>query len=327
MLTSINTSKEEAVLATNPTQLEATNAEAVIGLAADPVTVYLNGLAPSGRRSMRSLLQQMAGLIGFDGPLEQMPWGLLRYSHVVAIRAELLDQGKTLNTINTALAALRGVLKAAFLLGQFPGDEWERIRQVKRVTGKRAAAGRSLSKREINKLFRVCRKGTATMAARDAALLAVMIYGGLRRAEVVALKLADYQSKTGALRIRHGKGRRDRELVLPKTARDRLKAWQSARGRDEGALFCAIGKGGKIRHRALSAQAVYDIVRRLAEIAGMEHCSPHDLRRTFVTRLLEVGVDLNTARQLAGHEQIQTTTRYDRRGKRKQRKAAAMLDK
>ncbi len=72
---------------------------------------------------------------------------------------------------------------------------------------------------------------------------------------------------------------------------------------------------------------MYDIVRRLADIAGIDHCTPHDLRRTFVTRLLEVGVDLNTTRQLAGHEQIQTTTRYDRRGKGKQRKAAAMLDK
>lgn len=73
----------------------------------------------------------------------------------------------------------------------------------------------------------------------------------------------------------------------------------------------------------LSALRVYGIVKGRAREAGIEPCSPHDLRRTFVTRLLEQGVDFNTARQLAGHEHIQTTALYDRRHIKTQRQAMA----
>jgi len=71
----------------------------------------------------------------------------------------------------------------------------------------------------------------------------------------------------------------------------------------------------------MTTQSLYDLLKKRSIEANVEHCSPHDCRRTFVTRLLEYGIDINTVRQLAGHSDIQTTARYDLRDEKEQRKA------
>ena len=74
-----------------------------------------------------------------------------------------------------------------------------------------------------------------------------------------------------------------------------------------------INKAGVIQCNPLSTQAIYNLVKQRCALAGLADVSPHDLRRTFVTQLLEAGVDLNTTRQLVGHADLQTTARYDLR--------------
>ncbi len=287
------------------------------------LTLYLGNLAPSGRRSMRSLLQQVALLKHWTGALEQMPWLTLRYKHVAKIRAALRQANKSPNTINTTLAAIRGVLKAGFLSGQFPALEWQRIQSIDRVPGKRSSAGRSLRGTEVNRLIKACQRDPI-LGSRDAAMVAILAYAGLRRSELVSLNLTDYGRRNGQLMVREGKGLRQRELVLPTVAREFLKRWLQDRGLAPGPLFCQLAKDGECQSRQrLSALRVYGIVKRRALEAGIAPCSPHDLRRTFVTRLLEQGVDFNTARQLAGHEHLQTTALYDRRQIKTQRQAMA----
>ena len=77
--------------------------------------------------------------------------------------------------------------------------------------------------------------------------------------------------------------------------------------------------------KRMAPQAVLDTVRPLAEDAGVKQFSPHDPRRTFISELLDAGADLSTTRALAGHANVQTTARYDRRDERSKRKAAEML--
>jgi integrase/recombinase XerD len=287
------------------------------------LTLYLGNLAPSGRRSMCSLLQQVAMLNKWSGPLEQMPWLTLRYEDVSTIRAELRQGNKSPNTINTTLAAIRGVLKAGFLSGQFSVLEWQRIQSIDRIPGKSLPAGRQLRSAEITRLFKAC-QCDPELGIRDAAILAVLAYAGLRRSEVASLDMADYIRRNGQLIVREGKGQRQRELALPMVARSYLRQWLQCRGNEPGPMFCQLAKDGKCKliHR-LSSLRVYGIVKRRASEAGVEPCSPHDLRRTFVTRLLEQGVDFNTTRHLAGHEHIQTTALYDRRHIKTQRQAMA----
>ncbi len=256
-----------------------------------------------------------------------MPWLTLRYEQIANLRAALRHANKSPNTINTTLAAIRGVLKVGFLSGQFPALEWERIQAIDRVAGKplSAGAGRQLRSAEINRLFKACqREANPIQGIRDAAILALLAYAGLRRSEVTTLQVGDYSSRSGQLFVREGKGQRQRELRLPLAARAYLRQWLNYRGNKPGVLFGQLNKqGGYDVSQPISAHHIYGILQRRAKEAGIAHCSPHDLRRTFVTRLLEQGVDFNTASQLAGHEHIQTTALYDRREVKAQRQAMA----
>ena len=94
----------------------------------------------------------------------------------------------------------------------------------------------------------------------DAALLAVLYAGGLRRSEAVWLDLADYQPETGSLTIRGAKGRKDRIVYAANGASDALADWISIRGQEPGALFYPINKGDRVIPRRMTDQAVLGIV-------------------------------------------------------------------
>lgn len=288
---------------------------------ATALTLYLDNLAPSGRRSARSRLRVAADILGHAGALEVVPWTRFGYAELCVVRGRLLSRKPAPSAVNSTLAALRGVLRTAFGLGLIPVDSVLRPDQIKRVTGRRLAAGRSLTPPELGKLPRVCRQDATAAGVRDAAIIMMMAMIGLRRSEVVGLRLEDLDRRRGRLVVREGKGRRQRELVLPPMVRRGLAAWLKVRGRDDGAVFRPVESDGAIKQRALSAQRLYAIVVERALEAGLDHCTPHDLRRTFVTQLLENKIDLNTVRQLAGHSDIGTTARYDRRDQQIQRRA------
>jgi integrase len=75
----------------------------------------------------------------------------------------------------------------------------------------------------------------------------------------------------------------------------------------------------------MTPEAIYQMLRKRGAAAGVEVFSPHDLRRTFVSDLLDAGEDIVTVQKMAGHANVSTTARYDRRGNAAKRRAAARL--
>lgn len=308
--------------------------------ALDPAHVYLSGLQPTGRRAMAARLRLVARLLGLPS-IELVPWEHLRYAHIAALKAHMAAPkeppdgnvpglGLAAASVNATLAALRGVAAAAWNLGLLSVEELERIRGVKPVRAQTLPAGRAVAPGELRALLDACATDPSPAGVRDAALIATLYACGLRRAELASLGLRDYRAETedapAELVIHAGKGHKGRILPVEEGTAAALADWVALRGEQPGALFLRINKRGRLWGPGLSAQAIYTILARRTAKAGLrEAASPHDLRRTFISDLLDAGADISVVQQLAGHASVATTVRYDRRGEKAKRKAVRLL--
>ncbi|MHB1132671.1 MAG: tyrosine-type recombinase/integrase [Chloroflexota bacterium] len=291
-----------------------------------PAAVYLARLAPGSRRTVGQVLEAVARTLsaGQVGAAE-LDWAQLRHQHTAAIRAALAEKYAPA-TVNKALAALRGTLREAWRLGQMSAEDYRRAADLPGVKGSTLPAGRALDSGELRALFAVCGDDPTPAGARDAALLAVLYGGGLRRAEAIALDLGDYVPATAELHVRAGKSHKERLAYVPDGTARALAAWVARRGPWEGPLFWPIDKAGNMTARRMTAQAIFYTLRKRAAQAGVGAFSPHDLRRSFISDLLDAGADIATVQHLAGHANVTTTARYDRRGKLAKQQAAGLLD-
>lgn len=291
-----------------------------------PAAVYLAHLAPGSRRTMTGALNTMAGLLSGDRcDMRTLDWSALRYQHTTALRTILADLYSPA-TANKMLAALRGVLQEAWRLGKMTAEEYRRAADVSAVRGSTLPRGRAISKSELSRLFVVCAKDRTIAGRRDAAILAVLYNCGLRRSELVDLDVSDYDADEAALVVRSGKGQKARMSYTTGISQKALEEWLAGRGLSAGPLFTPVNKSGKVTLRRLSDQAVRKLLLKRGTEAGVSHFSPHDLRRTMIGDLLDAGADISTVQKLAGHSNVTTTTRYDRRGEAAKRRAANLLD-
>lgn len=293
----------------------------------NPGAVYLSRLtAPLSRSTMSQALDVVAGIVS-NGTMgaREFPWGSLRREHVQAVRAELL-QARRPATVNKILSALRGVLEEAEGLGLIPLDDYRRaIGAIKNVKGETLPAGRSLSTMEISSLATVCHEDVSLAGARDGALLALLFVVGLRRAEAVSLDFEDVNLDEGTVRVVHGKGRKERLLPIDNGGLHALQGWARARGSAPGPFLLPVQKNGVAILRRMTAQSVYMALRKRASQARVSSFSPHDLRRSFASELLDRGADIVTVQKLMGHSSPTTTARYDRRGEATKRAAVKLL--
>jgi site-specific recombinase XerD len=291
-----------------------------------PAAVYLASLAPGSRRTMRQALDTVAAMLtGGRNDAETLDWPALRYQHTAAARSALAERYAPA-TANKILASLRGVLRQAWRLGYMNAEDYRRAADLEPIQGKTLPRGRALTPGELRTLFAAAAEEPhPTTRARDVALLAVLYGAGLRRAEVVALNVADYDAEAGVLSVRRAKGRRQRAVFVPSGTREALNAWLVVRGTEPGPLLCPADKVGRVTLRALTPQSVFDRLRHLGARAGLPPFSPHDLRRSFISDLLDNGADLAVVQAIAGHANPATTARYDRRGDQAKRRAADLL--
>jgi integrase len=272
---------------------------------------------------MRAALAALARLLR-SPDIHACPWHLLTYAHTAALRAQLAASLAPA-TANKILAALRGVLTECRRLGLMGADACAAARDIAPVKGRRLPAGRALEAAEISALLRACNADASPRGRRDAAIIAVGYAAGLRRAEIVGLSLADYEPATRALTVRRGKGNAARVAYFGADWAGLIDAWVAARGRRGAALFVGVSRTGRIIPRGLAASTVRQICLARGAEAGIARFSPHDLRRSFISDLLDADVDALAVQACAGHANLATTGRYDRRGERAKRAAVERL--
>jgi site-specific recombinase XerD len=151
----------------------------------------------------------------------------------------------------------------------------------------------------------------AAIESRQHALVAMTAYGtGLRVSEACALQVGDLDAKRGVIHVRNGKRGRDRYVMLPQRLLQELRRYWVAVRPGGPALFPGAERGTTV-----SARSVGNAVRQASKKVGItKRVTPHVLRHSFATHLLEAGTDLRTIQALLGHSSIRTTARYTRVG-------------
>jgi integrase/recombinase XerD len=168
----------------------------------------------------------------------------------------------------------------------------------------------------------------AAPGAKYKAALATAYGAGLRVSEVVSLKVGDIDSERMLLRVERGKGRKDRHAMLSPQLLDLLRAWWRE-GRQRGIL---LPRGwlfpGRNPIEPLSARQLNRAVHAAAEAAGIKkRVSPHTLRHSFATHLLEQDTDIRVIQVLLGHAKLDTTALYTRVANTTIRKITSPLDR
>ncbi len=232
------------------------------------------------------------------------PDGVKR-ADVLSFTLHLREAGRASSTIARKVSALRGFyafLTDEKIIGRDPTQDFT-APHLNRPLPK------ILSLDEVERLLGAPDPKTP-MGLRDRAMLEVLYATGLRVSELVGLRLVDLNLRVGFLRC-IGKGNKERVVPLNETAVEKLEAYlQEGRGdilgeRRSPALF-VTRLGGK-----MSRVAFWKLIKRYAVAAGIRKpSSPHVLRHSFATHLLERGADLRVIQDLLGHADISTTQIY-----------------
>lgn len=235
--------------------------------------VYLDRFAPSSRRAMSRALERIGELLGLR--VDEIRWWAIPDRYLWAIR-EGLGRRYSHATSNQALSALRGVVGVAKEMDMIGDERYQAFLAVPLFASSPSQSRPVPSKRQIARLIAAARRDGDPKGLRDAALLGVLAGAGLKRSEVAALRLADFRSRTGTLRLRAG------TTKLGAEKRALLRAWIAYRGRANGPLFLPMRKSGRLERRQMSGQAVAAVVEERAAQAGLGRLSPEDLRRAYL---------------------------------------------
>lgn len=246
------------------------------------------------RASYGDVTRQFAGLA-------RVPMAEVVKLHVIGYKMLLVDAGRAPATIRHRITVLRSLFGWAKDEGYHPGPNPARGIPIPRP--RRVASAVALDGGQVGDLL------DAAGSARDRALLALMADGGLRAGEVVALRRADFTTDGGQpiARVLDGKGAQARKVPLTARARDLVLVYLGGNTRQDGLgrpLFQARG-GGPVSTRQLAR-----VVAETAAAAGLGALSPHDLRRTFATRLLAAGAPAPEVQRAMGHQHLTTTAGY-----------------
>ncbi|MBC8448892.1 MAG: site-specific tyrosine recombinase XerD [Chloroflexi bacterium] len=267
------------------------------GYSKNTIAAYRNDLS----QLARYLVQER----GMESPLD---WKKVGKNTIIDYILYLKEREYASSTVARKIAAVKSffhyLLQSGFLADD-PTVTLDSPRVKKRLP--RAAASE-----DIERLLAVA-KGESPKALRDTALLELLYATGMRVTELISLDLTDVDLETGTIRC-YGKGAKERELPIHKRSVEALQLYlekgrpRLLRGReDEQALFL------NPRGQRLTRQGLWLIVKQYVQEANLDtNITPHTLRHSFATHMLNRGADLRNVQNLLGHASLSTTQVYTR---------------
>lgn len=269
-----------------------------------PRTVYTYGLELERLTTFLTELPDAPGpdQVSLDH-LRAYQCGLLTGS---AARSGRANSPVTVRRITSTLSAFFAFLLDEGLIALDP------TRRLERPRASSTLPGNVLSQAEVKRLLKAVDVTTPT-GVRDKALVELMYATGVRRSELLGIDLGDLRHDERELVVRGGKGGKDRLLPVTRTAWHEVMAYLE-RGRPalvtkhpESSCALFLSTLG----RRMSESNILWVLRDLGEAAGLRRgLSPHSLRRTFATHLMQAGTNLRVIQELLGHEKLSTTTVY-----------------
>jgi integrase/recombinase XerD len=276
--------------------------------AIDDFLTYLRverGLSPATIRAYRGDLGDFSAARGSGAEWARTPDAALRYLAARTRRGRPNDPGLAPTSLRRRAASIRGFYRFAFGEGLIGVDVAQHIdlpRQPRLLP-------ETLTVAEVERLLE------ASPDLRSRALLELLYAAGLRISEALGLDLEELSLDGGFVRV-IGKGDHERLVPVGDVALDWLNRWLA----EDRPSLVAIGnvspeRGGPLflgdRGRRLARQQGFAIVKAAAKSAGLnDRVSPHTLRHSFATHLLEGGADLRIVQELLGHASISTTQLY-----------------
>ncbi len=208
---------------------------------------------------------------------------------------------QAVSTVNRALVSLRRILGYLVLSGGISSNPADAVKEIKRMP----TVPKGLSTAEVRKVMReVELRGDV----RAAAVLNLMLFGGLRVSDVVGLELDDavIGERSGQVICRHGKGNKQRIVPLPLEARRALTKYLECRPPSDSQVIF-LGERGPLTEDGMRA-----ICAKYSACSGF-FFTPHALRHTYAHRFLDQGGDIASLAQILGHENLNTTAIYTKR--------------
>jgi site-specific recombinase XerD len=266
---------------------------------------FLFVLAVERNASQRTLLNYRHALVAFRKEC-QKPWPDCSPDDFRAHLFSLMKAGMARATIRMRFAALRSLFRYLTTRQGLAVNPMKQV-QLPKAEKKLPVV---LTEKQVDQLlgapFVVKREkqAPAWLAARDAAILELFYSSGLRLSELVGLDVADIDPFTESVRV-FGKGRKERICPVGAPALEAIQRYRHGAGIDAGPLFVSKGR------KRLAATNVWSMLRKYQAVAGIPvSLSPHKLRHSFATHLLNRGADLRSVQELLGHASLSTTQIY-----------------
>ena len=215
------------------------------------------------------------------------------------------------STINQRLAAVRRLAYEASDAGLLSPELAAGIKRVKGVKQLGVRIGNWLTAEQGRALVDAP-SIQSLRGKRDRAILGMLLGCGLRRSELVHLKLEGVQQREGHWAIVDliGKGGHVRTVPVPDWVKRRIDEWTQESGAVSGCLFRSINKAGRVWGNGITEKVVWYVVRNFAKSIGIEKIAPHDLRRSCARLCHVAGGELEQIQFPLGHVSVQTTERY-----------------